>query len=211
MKRATLAFALALGLSLAGCLLRGKQAASPAIPPAPNSVAAASQAESRPSPADSAGEPLSIPQTQVRLPQPQPIDPEAAPPPPTATLPEPPPTLAAPRPARRSAPVPAKPDAAEAADASHPADPPRPRVEPLLPADERRQLIDDIDKRLHQAEDLVNQISQRSLNQDQKTAVERIRSFAKLSRQALDRGETQQAGALADRALLLAQELGRAK
>ena len=81
----------------------------------------------------------------------------------------------------------------------------------MLPADERRQLIEEIDKRLHQAEDLVNQLSRRSMNNNQKGAIERIRSFARLSRQALDRGETQQAGALADRALLLAQELGRGR
>jgi hypothetical protein len=175
-------------------------------------VARTTPAETRP--ADSAGEPLSIPQTQVRLPKPQPIDPEALATQPVM-LPDPPPQLVNPtvRPARRApTAAQAKPETPDAAaDASHPAETPRARIEPLLPADERRQLIEETDKRLRQAEEMVDRLSARPLNNDQRSAIERIRSFTKQSRQALDRSETQQAVELADRAWLLAQELERAK
>ncbi len=58
---------------------------------------------------------------------------------------------------------------------------------------------------------MVDRLSARPLNNEQRSAIERIRSFTKQARQALDRSETQQAVELADRAWLLAQELERAK
>ncbi len=209
MKRTTLSLALLLGLGLAGCSLRGDPQAKTPPPPAP-SAARPSQADAKP--ADSAGEPLSIPQTQVRLPKPQPIDPEALATQPVM-LPEPPPVNPSVKPVRRApAAAQAKPEPPDpTADATHPAETQRARIEPLLPADERRQLVEETEKRLRQAEETVDRLSARPLNNDQRSAVERIRSFTKQSRQALDRSETQQAVELADRALLLAQELERAK
>ena len=210
MKRITLSLALSLGLALAGCTARGNPQAKTPAPPSP-SAARPAQAETRP--AEPAGEPLSIPQTQVRLPKAQPIDPEALATQPVI-LPDPPPVNpSVPRARRAPTAAQAKPETPPdvTADVTHPAETPRPRIEPLLPADERRQLIEETDKRLRQAEDLVDRLSARALNNDQRSAVERIRSFTKQSRQALDRSETQQAVELANRALLLAQELERAK
>ena len=209
MKRITLSLVLTLGLALAGCSLRGDPQAKTPAPPAP-SAARPAQAETRP--ADSAGELLSIPQTQVRLPKAQPIDPEALATQPVM-LPDPPPVNTTARPLRRPpTAAPAKPEPPDAtADTTHPAETQRARIEPLLPADERRQLIEETDKRLRQAEEMVDRLSLRPLNNEQRSAVDRIRSFTKQSRQALDRSETQQAVELADRALLLAQELERAK
>lgn len=159
------------------------------------------------------GEPLSIPQTHVRLPKAQSIDPEALATQPVI-LPDPPPVNpSVPRTRRTPAAAQVKPETPPeaTADVAHPVETPRPRIEPLLPADERRQLIEETDKRLRQAEEMVDRLSARALNNDQRSAVERIRSFTKQSRQALNRSETQQAVELADRALLLAQELERAK
>ena len=209
MKRITLSLVLTLGLAVAGCSLRGDPQAKTPAPPAP-SAARPAQAETRP--ADSAGELLSIPQTQVRLPKAQPIDPEALATQPVM-LPDPPPVKTTARPLRRPpTAAQAKPEPPDAtADTTHPAETQRARIEPLLPADERRQLIEETDKRLRQAEEMVDRLSLRPLNNEQRSAVDRIRSFTKQSRQALDRSETQQAVELADRALLLAQELERAK
>ena len=210
MKRITLSLSLSLGLAMAGCTARGNPQAKIPAPPSPS---AARSAQADPRPADSAGEPLSIPQTQVRLPKAQPIDPDALATQPVM-LPDPPPVNPnLPRVRRAPAAAQVKPETAPeaVADATHPAETPRARIEPLLPADERRQLIEETDKRLRQAEDLVERLSAHALNNDQRSAVERIRSFTKQSRQALDRSETQQAVELADRALLLAQELERAK
>ena len=55
---------------------------------------------------------------------------------------------------------------------------------------------------------MLGRITARSrLSDSEKDSVDRIRSFVNLSRQAQERGDIQQASALADRALLLAKEL----
>jgi hypothetical protein len=199
-----------LALALSACDMKLTRAKTPP-PPQPT----AAKVESPPEPA--ASEPLSIPQTQVRLPHPQPIDPEALATPPVSAPSEP----SAPRPSRHATkrPAPSPPAAApakpeppvETAEAPPAAtEPARPRIEPVLPAEQRRQLTEDISSRLHEVDQKLSRISAQKLTEAQKDSVERIRSFANLSHQALERGDTQQAGALADRALLLAQELVRA-
>ena len=89
--------------------------------------------------------------------------------------------------------------------------PSRPKIEPILPAQERRQLQEDIASRLREVDQLIGEITRRRSTESQRSSLARIRSFANLSHQALERGETQQASALADRALLLAQETLRAR
>jgi hypothetical protein len=198
-----------LALALSACDMKLTRAKTP--PPPQPTEAKADPPPSEPAP----NEPLSIPQTQVRLPRPQPIDPEALATPPVSTPSE------APRPprhaARRPAPqppvtAPAKPEpSVETAEAPPPAtEPARPRIEPVLPAEQRRQLTEDVASRLHEVDQILTRVSARKLNDGQKDAVERIRNFENLSHQASDRGDTQQASALADRALLLARELVRA-
>jgi len=198
-----------LALALSACDMKLTRAKTPP-PPQPT----ATKAESPPDPA--ASEPLSIPQTQVRLPRPQPIDPEAL-----ATPPSTPSEPSAPRPSHRAAKrptpsppaaVPAKPEPpVETAEAPPAAtEPARPRIEPVLPAEQRRQLTEDISSRLHEVDQILSRISVQRLTDAQKDSVERIRNFTNLSHQALERGDTQQASALADRALLLARELVRA-
>jgi hypothetical protein len=198
-----------LSLAVAACKMQLRPAKTP---PAPQAATAKAEPQQTAPPS----EPLSIPQTQVRLPRPQPIDPEALATPPII-LPEPP----TPRPTNRSgkrqnpaatSPLPIKPEQAE------PVEPPpanaealRPRVEPVLPPDERRQLIEDVSSRLKQVDQMLGRLNSRRLSEAEKNSVARIHSFEALSRQALERGEAQQASALADRALLLAQELDRAR
>lgn len=198
-----------LALALSACDMKLVRAKTPP-PPQP------AEAKVEPPPSDPApNEPLSIPQTQVRLPRPQPIDPEALATPPVSAPSE------APRPprhvAKRPAPqppatAPVKPEPpVETAEAPPPAtEPARPRIEPVLPAEQRRQLTEDIASRLHEVDQILNRVSVRKLTDAQKDSVDRIHNFENLSHQALDRGDTQQASALADRALLLARELVRA-
>jgi hypothetical protein len=198
-----------LALALSACDMKLTRAKTP---PPPQPVAAKSEPLSDPA----ANEPLSIPQTQVRLPRPQPVDPEALAMPPVSAPSEP----SAPRPSHRAArrPSPSPPATAQAkpeppletTDAPPVAtEPARPRIEPVLPAEQRRQLTEAISSRLHEVDQILSRISARKLAEEKDT-VEKIRSFANLSHQASDRGDMQQAGALADRALVLAQGLVRA-
>ena len=198
-----------LAFSLTSCEMKLARTKTPP-PPQPT------VANTEPPPDPAASEPLSIPQTQVQLPRPQPIDPAALATPPVNVPAE----LSAPRPSHRAsrrpqpvAPPPtSKPEPVETAEAPPvTAEPARPRIEPVLPAERRRQLTEDISSRLHDVDQKLGQISARKLTDEEKESADRIRSFAKQSHEALDRGDTQQASALADRALLLAQELVRAR
>lgn len=76
---------------------------------------------------------------------------------------------------------------------------------------ERRRLNEDIASRLKDVDQMLGRITALRLSEAEKGSVERIRSFQKLSREAMDHGEIQQASALADRAVLLAQEVLRGR
>jgi hypothetical protein len=191
-------------LWLPACEMNWKRAQTPP-PPQP----AAAKAE--PPPAPAADEPLSIPQTQVRLPSPQPIDSEALATP-QVYVPEPStaPSARKRRPSPQQATTTApKPDSAET-DAP-PATEPRPAIEAVLPADQRRQMTEEISSRLKEVEQSLGRAVARGLTNSQKSSVDTIRSFKDLAYQALEQGDIQKAGGLADRALLLAQELDRAR
>jgi len=194
--------------ALSGCEMKMRRVKTP---PPPQPTAAKVEPPTEPA----VTEPLSIPQTQVRLPRPQPIDPEALATPPVSLPSEP----SAPRPSHRAKKIPAPQPPAAAPAKTEPAEnaeaPPaatetaRPRIEPVLPAEQRRQLMEDVSSRLHQVDQILNRASARKLT-DEKDTVESIHNFENLSRQALDRGDTQLASGLADRALALAQGLVRA-
>jgi hypothetical protein len=199
-----------LALALSACDMKLTRAKTP---PPPQPIAA-TKVEPPPEPA--ASEPLSIAQTQVRLPRPQPIDPEALATPPVSAPSEPSAARASHRAPKRPSPSPpapaqAKPEppveTAEAPPVT--AEPARPRIEPVLPAEQRRQLTETISSRLHEVDQILKGISARKLTDSEKDSIEKIRRFANLSHEMLERGDTQQAGALADRALALAQGLVR--
>ena len=69
MRRVEVILAVAMALSLSGCVLRGKPKVDSAVPPPPKPV-------SVPTPAPPP-QPLSDPQTQVYLPRPQPLSADA--------------------------------------------------------------------------------------------------------------------------------------
>ena len=199
-----------LALLLSACEMKLPRAKTPA-PPQP------ATAKTEPPPEAAPSEPLSMPQTQVRLPNPQPIDPEAlANPPvnmpadtPSARRPRPPAKRSGPQPA--SATSPGKPEAVETTEAPPPpTESPRPPIGPVLPDEERRRLNEDIAGRLKEVEQRLSRIAVLRLSDAQKSSVQMIRSFVELSHKAQEQGDIQKASALADRALLLAQELDRA-
>jgi hypothetical protein len=195
-------------LLLSACEMKLPRAKT-APPPQPASV------KTEPPPEPASSEPLSIPQTQVRLPNPQPIDPDAL-----ATPPSPPAEPAQTHPSRRSSrrqgPQPAsaspagKPETSETADAV-PSTEPRPPIGPVLSDDERRRLNEDVASRLKDVDQMLGRIANLRLSDAEKGSVERIRSFQKLSRDAMDHGEIEKASALAERAVLLAQEVLRGR
>ncbi len=194
-----------LAVFLAGCSLRGggKNAKTAPPPPKPATTATATVPEV----------PLSIPQTQVQLPSPQPLNPSAVPAPAEAREPEPEPAPP-PRPARRATPTvmgPAAPKSAET-PAPTPVQAPaqleeRPRLEEIVPQEERRKLADQIAARKREIDEALRQASGRPLSDHDRNIVDRIKSFLQLSDQAAARGEMRQADELSDRALILAREL----
>ena len=195
-----------LALVLSACEMKTPRAKT-APPPQPDS------AKAEPAPESTPAEPLSIPQTQVRLPSPQPIDPEALATPPVYVPAEQSQTSKTrhgskrqgPQPA--SAPSPGKPETVEPADVPPAAETPRPPIGPVLSDEERHRMTEDVYARLKNVDQMLGRISALHPTEAEKASVERILSFQTLSRDAAERGEIQQASALADRAVLLAQEV----
>jgi len=191
-------------LLLSACEMKVKQAKTP---PAPLPTVARSE----PPPAPVPAEPLSIPQTQVRLPEPQPIDPESVV---TPSIP------AEPSPARskkrRAAPqaataAPAKPEPVETAAEAPPTEAPPRRMEPVLPEGQRLQRIQDITAHLKEVEQTLARVATQSPSESQKRTVDQIRNFVTQAYAARDEGDIQKASGLADRALLLVQDLARGR
>jgi predicted DNA-binding protein len=193
-------------LVLSACEMKTPRAKTPP-PPQPDS------AKAEPTPESTPAEPLSIPQTQVRLPSPQPIDPEALATPPVYVPAEQSQTSKTRRGSKRqgpqpaAAPSPGKPETVETVDPPPAAETPRPPIGPVLSDEERRRMTDDINARLKNVDQLLGRIAALHLTEAEKASVERIRSFQKLSHEAQEHGEIQQASTLADRAVLLAQEV----
>jgi hypothetical protein len=99
----------------------------------------------------------------------------------------------------------------EAADAPPATEAQRPPIGPVLSDDERRRMNEDISSRLKDVDQMLVRIAALHLSDAEKSSVDRIRSFEKLSHEAQEHGEIQQASALADRAVLLAQEVLRGR
>jgi hypothetical protein len=201
---------LVLVVSLCGCSLRGKKAAAATTPATPKPVVATAPA---PPP-----EPLSIPQTQVHLPPPQPVS-EAAlatiSEPAVIELPEPPNT----RPVRRvtSATPPPGPKPESLPATAGPAPPPapqatpseaeRPRIQELVSPAEQKELTESVTARKRDIQQKLDQTVARGPTSHEKSLMNRIRSFVKLSDDAVSRGDLRQADALAERAQILSREL----
>jgi hypothetical protein len=205
MRRVHAIVALALTSSLAllqsSCLFTGKPKtpAAAVAPPQPKPVAAKPAAPS---------EALSVPQTNVELPPPQPVNKEAV------ALPTPMPEAGAPppavsRPVRRTAPLPPQPK---------PPDTPAPAVAPpvdaglapvreVLTDDERKRFQQSVDGRKKEINRLLTKIKSHRLSGEANREVKRIESLVAQFNDLENRGDMRQADALAERALILAQEL----
>jgi hypothetical protein len=205
---------LAAALTLAGCSLRARKPVAAAAPPPVRPAVGAA-----PPPAV---EPLSIPQTQVMLPPPQAVSEEALATiqePVLVELPEPP----SPPPARRvtaSSPPPGpKPEtlpaaqgpAAPASPAPAAVEPERPRIQELVSPAEQKLLADSLEARRREIRMALDQATARGPSSSEKDLMNRIRSFLKLSDEALARGDARQADAQAERAQILCRELHGAR
>ena len=204
MGRVEAILAVALALSMAGCVLKGKPKTTAAVPPQPEPVV-----QPKPAPPP---ESLSIAQTQVQLPPPQPVNMEALNVP---TVPETVEPAPAPKPVRRTptgapagTPAP-KPEVV--APVVPPAEPERAPIQEIVPADENRRYQESADASKREIQQLLEQAKARRLTNDQKKIVLRLQRFVAQSDDAEKRGDMRQAGALAERGLVLAKELAGGK
>ena len=207
MRRTPAILAACMAFALAGCVLRGNAPKTASTAP----VAPKPVANTAPAPPPS---PLSIPQTHVELPKPQALDPDAlvtdATPPPPA---EAPPTAAKPAARKNNAstrtpeaqpatPPPAVPPAAESE---------RGPIQEIVPATELKRLRDSAQGRRKVITQILEQLKNRSLNPAQRSVYDAITSFVASSVEAENNGDMRQADALAERAQILATELGSGK
>ena len=196
MKIAYAILAVAIAVSLSGCVISGKPKVT--TPPAPQPAPAAVP----PAPAP-ATQPLSMPQTEVKLAPEQPIDQEAFAKDTTTTSPQeaPPPT----RPSRPR-PRPAPPVATEppAAPATPPATPPaeteRGTVHEILPEAEKLRLQNSAQTHRREVTGWLNGSKGRRVDPNNPTLV-RIRSLLAASEEAEGKGDMREAADAADRAV----------
>jgi hypothetical protein len=122
-----------------------------------------------------------------------------------ATAPEPA-EPAPPRTPRRPAPVAAQPKPEPAAlPPVQAAEPERPPVQTIVPADAQKRLQDAAQAAKREARQVLNQMKARRLNSHDRDTMNYIASFVTQSDQAESRGDMTQAAALAQRALALAR------
>jgi hypothetical protein len=197
MGRVEAILAVALAVSMAGCVLKGK----PKIAAAPPQPQPAAQPNPTPPP-----EPLSVPQTQVQLPPPQPVNPEAlaVPAPPEPVEPAP-----APKPARRTAvgSPPPKPEVVGPVATPSPAEPERAPIQEIVPADEKKRYRESAEASKREIRHLLEQAKAHRLTTEQKKIATRVQAFVAQSDDAEKRGDMRQADALAERGLVLAKDL----
>jgi len=194
-----------IAICLCGCVLRGKpQQVAAASPPPPKPVVAPP-----PPPPPRA---LSIPQTHVDLPTPQPLTSEALnttePAEETPAAPRP-----SPRPPRRT---PSQAAAPQRNDASPPpapvgpttpTEPERPSIQEIVPAGEQARLQAEAANRKRTIQQRLQELQPRRLSRKQQEVVKNIQSLVKASDEAEGRGDMNTAAELAQRGLLLVQEL----
>lgn len=160
--------------------------------------------------------PPPIPQTQPAQTQPQPTittPPPELPPasqgpvsPPPAQLPQTPTPSAPPPPEKR--PSPAGPPVRPAPQPPSPETPaaPAPQLRPILTTQQKQQLNQVIDERIRRARRVLAAVEWRSLTEDQKAAVNQVRTFIQQAEDAR-KDDLVRAGNLAERADVLAQDL----
>jgi hypothetical protein len=192
-----------IALLLGGCSLRNQPKVAAVPPPKP--------AATVPRPPPQPETPLVELQTRVYLPQPQPIPeetltvirmPQRPAPPQQQAKPAPPKPAATPVVTTPTAPLPQAPPP----ETTQPP-PPRQRLRPAETPAERRRIERDITSRRAQTLRLLNDISRRNLNDEQKAALARIQAFLEQADAAMKNNDLREADALSSRALLLSQDL----
>ncbi|HKA01631.1 MAG TPA: hypothetical protein VKE70_34195, partial [Candidatus Solibacter sp.] len=170
-------------LALAGCAARAK---TPAANPAAVKPTTPATPEPRPN--------LSTPQTRAQLPKPQPIDPLAW----TVATPAPDPNAgkpAAPTPNRSTARIPVPRTETAPPPATTPAEPPRPQIQEIIPANDLKRLQESAQNRKREVARILEPFDRRprSLSGSLKIKVQEVRNFVKLSDDFEKRGEMRQA------------------
>lgn len=215
MRNASALIIVAFAILTAGCALSGKAPKQAiATPAAPKPVAAA------PAPPPP---PLSIPQTQVELPKPQPLDPAALvtePAPPAEAPPETPAprtqapgrrTPAQPREGTTGNPPATTTPATTLPPAVTPPEATGPTIQEIIAPEETKRLRDLAASRRREAQQILDQVSQRQLSPAKREVIPTISSYIASSLEADKRGDVKTADALAERAQILAKDLLNAK
>jgi hypothetical protein len=196
--------AVAMALSLSGCVLPGKPRTANATPAPPRPVSLPTH---EPPPAQ-----LSVPQTKAELPPPQPLSADAV----ASTQPlDEAPSTPAPRnnkPAKPRAPAvaPRAETVGPAAAQTLPAPPPaesRPPIQEIVPAAELNRLQAEAEKSKREIRQRLEQARKHRLSPQEQDLREQVLSFVKQSDQAQARGDMRKACDLAVRGLVLAKEL----
>lgn len=89
----------------------------------------------------------------------------------------------------------------------------RPRIHPIVPPVERRQVAEGIQASWNETNAILDKmkVNAHSLLGEERTTLSRVQSFLRLSERAYKRRQMRQAETLADRALTLARELQHAR
>lgn len=208
MRRVEAILAVALALSLSGCVLRGKPQTAGVAPAPPRPV-------SIPTPAPPP-EALSVPQTQVELPPPQPLSVDAI----ASTQPlETAPITPIPRNNKPQRPGSGRPAAAQRTETVappatsappaqvQPTEPERPPIQEIVPPAELNRLQAEAVKSKQEISQRLEQIRRRRLNRQDQDTRERVQSFVRQSDEAQRKGDMRLAYELASRGLVLAKTL----
>ena len=198
MQRATSILAVAIALTMAGCMLRGKPAAKAPVAVSKPPVA----------PAPSPPPPLSIPQTNVQLPTPQPLDPNAlATTQPQEELPAPPPMAPPKAPTKSGRSTQTATPRVESPPAATPEPGRTPVREVVSSVEEQGRLREEANNHMRETRVRVDAAQSRRLNNKQRTLIDRIQTFLRQSEEAGRRGDWRQASELAGKAVVLAKDL----
>ena len=193
--------AAAIAISLAGCVLRGKQPAVKAAVPPPKPVTETAPPPPKPK--------LSVPQTNVELPPPQPVNLDALAQAPAPE--EPPPTTPSPnRPRNRPSSAAPRTEAPPQVPVVPPPQPPEPErgpIQEIVPAGDMKRFQEETVNRRKEINVRLEQASHRRLNDQERQLVDRVSGFLKQSEAAEARNDWRQAYELAGLGLTLAREL----
>jgi len=200
MKRVEAILAAAMAISLAGCVLRGKQQTAKLVPPAPKPVV-------QPAP-PAPPRVLSTPQTNVELPPPQAVNLDAltqAPPP--EEPPPPPPAKTRPAHTRPAPAAPARTETVPLGPAAPPPESERQPIQEIVTAEDQKRFQEQAAAQKREIHQHLEQIANRRLSHSEREVLAHINSFVKQSDAAESRGDWRSAAALAERGLALAREL----